>query len=158
MDWIRSLGFWRRDGHGSLAQDDLGSSRSASWLGRIATGASTGERIEPRRAEDWETRLVDEGVSKEWAPGLARRLEALHRLHGRGSSSALVSAAVAAVQLQAEAQANVERNMRDVKEVERLLGAFSGELEKLDEVLEVLAAYAQRMRTQPKRKPSHTLH
>ena len=44
------------------------------------------------------------------------------------------------------------------EKVERLLGAFSGELEKLDEVLEVLAAYAQRMRAQPRRKSRHTLH
>ena len=156
MDWIRSLGFWRRDGQDPVAHKDLASGRNESALRQGGVGAR--EMSEPRRVEDWEARLVDEGVSKEWAPRLARRLEPLHRTHGRGSSSALVSAAVAAVQLQAEAQANVERNMRDVKEVERLLGAFSGELEKLDEVLEVLAAYAQRMRTQPARKPPHTLH
>ena len=55
-------------------------------------------------------------------------------------------------------EARVERSLRDVREVERLLGAFSGELEKLDEVLEVLAAYAQRMRPQPAKRERRTLH
>ncbi len=114
--------------------------------------------LEPRRLEDWEVRLLEEGVSGEWAARLAPRLEAQYRQQGPGSARALVQGAVAASEVQAEAHAWVERNMRDVKEVERLLGAFSGELEKLDEVLEVLAAYAQRMRTKPNRKPRHTLH
>ena len=114
--------------------------------------------LEPRRLEDWESRLVEEGVAQEWAGRLARRLEAQYQAEGMGSAEALIRGAVAATEVQAEAHAWVERNMRDVKEVERLLGAFSGELEKLDEVLEVLAAYAQRMRTKPNRKPRHTLH
>ena len=112
----------------------------------------------PRRVEDWEARLMEEGVSEEWAARLAHRLESLHQEHGGESADALIRGAVAATEIQAEAHAWVERNMRDVKEVERLLSAFSGELEKLDEVLEVLAAYAQRMRTKPNRKPRHTLH
>jgi len=114
--------------------------------------------LEPRRLEDWEARLVEEGVSEEWAARLARRLEAQYLEQGPGSADALIQGAVTAAAVQAESHAWVERNMRDVKEVERLLGAFSGELEKLDEVLEVLAAYAQRMRTKPNRKPRHTLH
>ena len=61
---------------------------------------------------------------------------------------ALIRGAVLAMAAQSENQAHVERNLRDVREVERLLGAFTGELEKLDEVLEVLSAYAQRMRPQ----------
>lgn len=113
---------------------------------------------EPRRLEDWQARLVHEGVSEEWAPRLANRLEPLYRELGDGSAEALIRATVTSVDVQAEAHALVERNMRDVREVERLLGAFSGELEKLDEVLEVLAAYAQRMRTKPERRPPHTLH
>lgn len=113
---------------------------------------------EPRRLEDWEARLVEEGVSGEWAPRIAQRLEVAHEELGHGCEEALIRAAAATAEVQAEAHADVERNLRDVREVERLLGAFSGELEKLDEVLEVLAAYAQRMRTKPQRKPRHTLH
>jgi len=131
----------------------------AFWRRRHMTEAAR-ERVhaEPRRSEEWEERLTDEGVSAEWAPPLARRLEGLHHEMGRGSATTLIRAAAAAVEVQSEARAYVERNMRDVKEVERLLGAFSGELEKLDEVLEVLAAYAQRMRNKPAKKQRHTLH
>lgn len=114
--------------------------------------------IEPMDLEDWEARLVEEGVGSEWAPRLAVRLESLHRETGRGSADLLIRSAAATSEVQAEVHAHVERNLRDVREVERLLGAFSGELEKLDEVLEVLSAYAQRMRSQPARKSRHTLH
>jgi hypothetical protein len=67
-------------------------------------------------------------------------------------------AASVAFQVQAGAHSHVERSMRDVREVERLLGAFGGELKKLDEVLEVLAAYAQRMREKPAKSANRTLH
>ena len=130
-------------------------------LGRRAPGTSPvegGSPLEPRRLEDWEARLAEEGVSDEWAARLARRLEAQYREFEPGAAEALIQGAVAAAAVQAEAHAWIEHNMRDVKEVERLLGAFSGELEKLDEVLDVLAAYAQRMRTKPNRKVRHTLH
>jgi hypothetical protein len=140
MEWNWAL-WWRSLG------SDLG----------LGSG-SPKSQAEPRQIEEWEACLTQEGVSAEWAPPLARRLECLHQEMGRGSATILIRAAVAAVDVQSEARADVERNMRDVKEVERLLGAFSGELEKLDEVLEVLAAYAQRMRSKPANKPRHTLH
>ncbi len=131
----------------------------AFWRRRRTTApASANTHAEPRRLEDWEARLNDEGVSAEWASPLARRLEPLHDEFGQGSAATLIRAAAAAVEVQSEVRAYVDRNMRDVREVERLLGAFSGELEKLDEVLEVLAAYAQRMRNKPVKKPRHTLH
>jgi len=121
----------------------------------------------PGSAEEWEARLVEEGVSTEWAGQLAERLApAFEELTaaGRdlpasaGTAEALLRGAALAVEMQADVYANVERSMRDVKEVERLLGAFSGELEKLDEVLEVLAAYAQRMRNKPTQTARRTLH
>jgi len=130
------------------------------WLfARSRNHAGEGERdLERRRMEDWEAQLVEEGMSKEWAARVARRLEPLYQELGRGSSEALIRAATVTAEVRSETHANVEHGTRDVKEVERLLGAFSGELEKLDEVLEVLAAYAQRMKSKPTRKPGHTLH
>ncbi len=119
---------------------------------------------EPISAEGWESRLVEEGVSSEWAPRLAVRLmevseaSAYSPVQHSLPAAALIQGAVAAVEIQALAKADVERNMRDVREVERLLGAFSGELEKLDEVLEVLAAYAQRMRAKPSGTVKRVLH
>ena len=130
------------------------------WLfARSRNHAGEGERdLERRRMEDWEAQLVEEGMSKEWAARVARRLEPLYQELGRGSAEALIRAATVTAEVRSETHANVEHGTRDVKEVERLLGAFSGELEKLDEVLEVLAAYAQRMKSKPTRKPGHTLH
>ena len=141
MDWIRQWAFWRRE--------DAGGSKRRN--------APTRPDV-PRSVEEWERQLLSDGVSAEWAPRIAQRLDPIQRELGLEASPALRRAAVTVFEAQAEAHAYVERNLRDVREVERLLGAFSGELEKLDEVLEVLAAYAQRMRAQPKRKPRHTLH
>lgn len=139
MSW--SWCFWKREAKGSI---EAGS--------RKAVGP------EPREPKEWEARLVEAGVSIEWAAKIADRLSPSHADLGRGSAVALIQGAVVAVEVQAAAHADVERNMRDVREVERLLGAFSGELEKLDEVLEVLGAYAQKMRSKPARPSRRTLH
>jgi hypothetical protein len=108
--------------------------------------------------EDWETRLVEEGVSTQCAPPIAEQLETAYERLGRGSAAALIRGATLALGTHAGEKASIEQSLRDVREVERLLGAFSGELEKLDEVLEVLSAYAQRMRAQPSKTPDRTLH
>jgi len=132
------------------------------WTGTSARGdrsASADGRIVPSdRLAVWEDRLVDHGVSAEWAGRLAARLAPLEgELGGRAADAMLLGASLA-VEVQAEVQADIERNLRDVREVERLLGAFSGELQKLGEVLEVLSAYAQRMRAQPGKPDRRTLH
>lgn len=136
---------------------------SLTWWRRMneavgIAGAGTGEATEPRASDDWEARLVEYGVPSEGASRLAPELVSVYSELGRGSAVALIRGAAIAVEAQAAMQADVERNMRDVREVERLLGAFSGELEKLDEVLEVLSAYAQRMRAKRSKAPPHTLH
>lgn len=147
MGWKINWAFWRR-------RDKSGEVRKLNGSGNQKTDLLA----EPKRIEDWQSRLVDESISEELASRLAERLEPLYRELGDGSAEALIRATVTCVDVQAEEHALVERNMRDVREVERLLGAFSGELEKLDEVLDVLAAYAQRMRTNPDRRPPRTLH
>lgn len=50
------------------------------------------------------------------------------------------------------------RTATDLEEVQRLLTSFAGELHKLDEALEVLAAYAARLRTQTRTTPTRVLH
>lgn len=50
------------------------------------------------------------------------------------------------------------RSSTELQEMERLMGAFAGELSKLDEVLEVLAAYLRRMRTTSPPSGSQILH
>ena len=50
------------------------------------------------------------------------------------------------------------RTIREVQEVEKMMGAFSGELLKLDEVLEVLSAYVRRMRSSGWLEDGEVLH
>jgi len=139
MSW--SWCFWKREATASIEGRPKGT-----------------DRQEPKDPEEWEARLVEAGVSIEWARRIADRLSPRHAELGRGSAVALIEGAAVAVEVQAVAHADVERNMKDVREVERLLGAFSGELEKLDEVLEVLSAYAQKMRSKPGDSSRRTLH
>jgi hypothetical protein len=128
--------------------------------GAAAASAGNGSRdvAEPATFEEWETRLIEQGVSQELAARLADRLGLAHRQFGRGSAASLIRGAALAMEMQSRETAKVRRSARDVREVERLLGAFSGELEKLDEVLEVLSAYAQRMRAKPSKSSRRTLH
>jgi len=143
-----------------------------SWMRRLgAIGAKNETKNETKEPErrarpgrdpssiaEWEARLIEEGVAREWAPRMAPALRQRHAELGDGSASALILGARIATEAQAEIQVSLERQIRDVREVERLLGAFSGELEKLDEVLEVLSAYAQRMRAKPTRPARGMLH
>jgi len=141
MEWNRSWRFWQHEA--SLASGER--------------GMSVGE-VEPQDKAEWQERLIEMGVSEPWASRLAERLTPAYLELGPGSAAALLEGASRTFAAQADEQALVERNLREVKEVERLLGAFSGELEKLDEVLEVLAAYAQRMRSKPAKSTRRVLH
>ncbi len=134
--------FWRREGIAAV---------SARGGANLVAG-------EPTTFGEWETRLIEQGVSQELAARLADRLGSAHRQFGRGSAAILIRGAALALEMQSKETAKVQRSVRDVREVERLLGAFSGELEKLDEVLEVLSTYAQRMRSKPSKSPPRTLH
>lgn len=141
MQWSWMLSFWRRATGAEIAGPGCGAVRN-----------------EPASSDEWVSQLIEQGVSVEWARCLATRLAPLHADLGPGSAEAILRAASVAFQVQAGAHSHVERSMRDVREVERLLGAFGGELKKLDEVLEVLAAYAQRMREKPAKSANRTLH
>ena len=136
MEWNRSWRFWRREAFSDSAK-----------------AVSSARPFEPQDAQAWQERLMALGVSELWAIRLAKELNPAYLDLGPGSAAGLLEGASLTFAAQAEEQASVERNLREVREVERLLGAFTGELEKLDEVLEVLSAYAQRMRTKPS-KPS----
>jgi hypothetical protein len=70
----------------------------------------------------------------------------------------VLEGATLAVRALADSQQRFSEHSLDLREVERLMGAFSGELGKLDEVLEVLAAYARRMRDTSRSSSAGTLH
>lgn len=92
-------------------------------------------------------RLRERGVTEAEALDLSRRL-APDLLRRQPSARAAYLDGVAATwHATRDTRAELDRSLTDIKEVERLMGAFTGELSKLDEVLEVLAAYVRRMRS-----------
>ena len=123
--------------------------RDGGRASAVATGATAGAL-----ALELETRGVPVAHSGPLAARLAPRLAEL----GAGSRAALIDGAVLAFAAQATASAGVSRGLHELQEVERLMRAFSGELSKLDEVLEVLAAYVRRMRTTTPSDEVRTLH
>ena len=105
---------------------------------------------EPREAPDSRrmriaAELEDRGVGNDFADRIAGSIGAPPRSEAELDS--LLDGIAIACQVQGEMSGELARNARDVQEIERLMGAFAGELAKLDEVLEVLAAYLRRMRT-----------
>jgi hypothetical protein len=65
--------------------------------------------------------------------------------------------------LERDREADHESSSSQVREIERMMQAFAGELSKLDESLGVLSAYVRRMRQQPDSPPvpekgDQTLH
>ena len=102
--------------------------------------------------------LVEGGVGSEASVVLAEELEARLEEFPDSAYPALLAGAVAAVEMHQRAEEAAARNAKELKEVERLMGAFAGELTKLDEVVEVLAAYVRRMRSSTPRTIERVLH
>jgi hypothetical protein len=103
--------------------------------------------------------LERRGVTCEYSRLLSGRLE--QGLAGRSQqeATAVLDGIGIAFSVQQETSQQLAESVRGLKEMERIMGAFSGELSKLDEVLEVLAAYVRRMRTSgPPDEPTRTLH
>jgi hypothetical protein len=110
-------------------------------------------------ASKLQSELARRGVTCEYGRLLSGRLE--QGLAGRSQqeATAVLDGIGIAFSVQQEMSQQLAENVRGLKEMERIMGAFSGELSKLDEVLEVLAAYVRRMRTSGSSdEPTHTLH
>ncbi len=76
---------------------------------------------------------------------------------------ALIDGAVLASGVHCEVEGDSADSGDRVREIERMMQAFAGELAKLDETLEVLATYVRRMRTEQPEQPvavrgDQTLH
>jgi hypothetical protein len=105
-----------------------------------------------------ERALEQRGIQPELRPLLAKRLEASLGKHGNASHAAMLDGVAMALGVQSEVSEELSRTLRGLRELERLMGAFSGELSKLDEVLEVLAAYVRRMRSSKPEEADRVLH
>jgi hypothetical protein len=99
------------------------------------------------------------GVSEVLREALGRRLEALSPTLSDEAYEAALAGVAAAQDVHQLATESFERTLRDYQEIQRLLGAFGGEMKKLDEALRVLSTYVQRMRSRPPASPpSETVH
>lgn len=115
--------------------------------------------------------LAARGVSPALCESVARELGNRARFDSLTAEAydAMIEGAVLAcgvrepVELAAPSEA---ADPAQIREIERMMEAFSGELHKLDESLELLSAYVQRMRKKPQPAPPaeavnrgrHTLH
>jgi hypothetical protein len=102
---------------------------------------------EATAAEGFTARLRERGVTEAEAVDLARRLAPDLMRRQPSARAAYLDGVASTWHATRDTRAELDRSLTDIKEVERLMGAFTGELSKLDEVLEVLAAYVRRMRT-----------
>lgn len=93
---------------------------------------------------------------------LSERLS--HRVEGRAVAlegdayETLLEGAAAAVGVHDRSEQEMSQQLQDLQEIERLMGGFSKELAKLDEVLEVLAAHVRRMRSNAPSTGDRRLH
>lgn len=129
---------------------------------RTRDGAMTAAQDTPDCAavQAISSQLRERGVSDADARGLAEQvLPDFDRL-GRAARAPFLDGVAAGWYACAETRARLDQTASEIKEVERLMGAFTGELSKLDEVVEVLAAYVRRMRTPTKVETSEgqTVH
>lgn len=117
----------------------------------VTEGATPGR---DRICED----LGRRGVPPEFAEALSQLLET--RALGQSGSEydAMLDGVAAAYGAERSTREELHRNLRELQELERLMGNFVGELSKLDEALEVLAAYVRRMRTNSARHKNQVLH
>jgi hypothetical protein len=97
------------------------------------------------------------GVVAPAAEALAGHL--VRQLDGRDHERAVLLDGVALGFCAQDAVAEqLARSAGELQEIERLMSSFAGELSKLDEVLEVLAAYLRRMRTASPLSSARLLH
>ena len=91
--------------------------------------------------------LVRRGLPESLSGMLANRALSHLTSLNPASREAYLDGLSMAFELQDSAGAELARNLQGLREVERIMGAFSGELGKLDEVVGVLNTYVHRLKT-----------
>ena len=91
--------------------------------------------------------LESRAVGSELAQEVAERLEPRLAEEKPEVYAAMLDGVAVAWELGATGCEDWSRQLRDLQELERLMGNFVGELSKVDEALQVLGAYLRRMRT-----------
>jgi len=129
-----------QDGDGTAGTSGGGRSRAAAAVGRL-------------REE-----LAQLGVGEATLDALARRLAPMIRgLSDEGYAAALAGVALAH-SVHRDQEGALRRSLRELAEIQRLLGAFGEELCRLDEALRTLSREVQRGRVDSLPSATRRLH
>ena len=110
------------------------------------------------RLEQISADLQARGVSADAAGLLAERVAPQIEGQGREGYATALDNVTLGFQARVAVRNDPAQTATELQEIERLMASFAGELSKLDEVLEVLAAYLRRMRTVLPANSSTILH
>lgn len=110
------------------------------------------------RRDQISSELQARGVASAAADMLAVRVAPELELLDENDRARILDGVALGLRVQSAIVEDLNRSAVDLQEIERLMGSFAGELTKLDEVLEVLAAYLRRMRTASPGEASKILH
>ncbi len=125
---------------------------------RLAVGPQEGRERRTKLRERIRNDLETRGVTAELSLVLSQQLEEeAAGMQGDRYQSVLDGVALACG-IHEGAGEQLVRSSSEIGEVERMMRAFAGELSKLDETLEVLAAYVRRMRTGADARNARTFH
>jgi len=102
--------------------------------------------------------LESRGVTAELSQLLSRQLEDEAARANLERYDSLLDGVALTCGVHEGASTELVRSASEIREVERMMSAFAGELSKLDETLEVLAAYVRRMRVGAETRNARTLH
>ena len=105
-------------------------------------------KAKPDVLEACRRELESLGVDTGFAEAIVPTLMELSAGGNDPTRSGFLAGVVAAYAVHRDAVERLRRSLREVNELGRLVDAFGGELEKLDEALRTLGAYVERMRSQ----------
>jgi hypothetical protein len=112
----------------------------------------------PERRAGIQAELERRGLSAAFAQALCAKLEPFAADLAGEQLEAVLSGAALAYGVHRRAVEAFRQTARELDEVQTLLGSFAQELDKLDEAVEILAAYAARLRHHTAPPPGRTLH
>jgi len=110
------------------------------------------------RLEKISVDLQARGVAADAAAALAELVEASVEAQDPAAYAATLDHVALGFRARGLARQDPGQTATELQEIERLMASFAGELSKLDEVLEVLAAYLRRMRSVLPANSSTILH
>ena len=127
-------------------------------------GKSDAVRSAPRavaereRSEAIRSELERRGISDEFARAVAQQLEPFAADLAAEQLDSVLSGVALAYGVHRRSIDAFRRTVTELEEVQVLLGSFGSELRKLDEAVEILAAYAARLRQHTTPPPPRNVH